>query len=56
MPHITHPAAKLWAKEHKKGKMDRREFLTRTTALGITAATAYGMIGAASPTAPSSRC
>ena len=44
-----HPAALMYAKEAKAGLMDRREFLTRTTALGVTAATAYGLLGAAQP-------
>ena len=44
-----HPAALMYAEEAKAGLMDRREFLTRTTALGVTAATAYGLLGAAQP-------
>lgn len=44
-----HPAALMYAEEEKAGKIDRREFLARTTALGVTAATAYGLIGAAQP-------
>ena len=39
----------MYAEEAKAGLMDRREFLTRTTALGVTAATAYGLLGAAQP-------
>ncbi len=54
MTHTTqtktlHPAAKLYAEEYKAGLMDRREFLTRATSMGVTAAAAYGMIGLAQP-------
>ncbi|MEL6551179.1 MAG: ABC transporter substrate-binding protein [Pseudomonadota bacterium] len=42
----VHPAAVMYAEEHKAGKMDRREFLARTTALGVATTVAYGMIGA----------
>jgi peptide/nickel transport system substrate-binding protein len=41
-----HPAATLYADEYRAGHMDRREFLTRATALGLTAAGAYSLIGA----------
>ncbi|MEM7723963.1 MAG: ABC transporter substrate-binding protein [Pseudomonadota bacterium] len=41
----THPVAEMYAKEHAEGKLDRREFLVRTTALGVSAAAAYSMIG-----------
>ncbi|NVK16876.1 MAG: ABC transporter substrate-binding protein [Rhodobacteraceae bacterium] len=44
-----HWAAKMHAKEVLDGKLDRREFLTRATSLGVTAAAAYGMIGLAAP-------
>ena len=44
-----HWAAKMHAKEVLDGKLDRREFLTRATALGVTATAAYGMIGMAAP-------
>lgn len=40
-----HPAVKMYTEEFKAGKMDRREFLTRATTFGITAAAAYGLIG-----------
>jgi peptide/nickel transport system substrate-binding protein len=36
----------MYRKEYEAGQMDRREFLTRTTMLGVTATAAYGMIGA----------
>lgn len=45
----VHPAAKMYAKEYKDGHMDRREFMSRATMLGVTATAAYGMIGAAKP-------
>ncbi len=44
-----HPAALMHAEEYRAGKLSRREFLTRATALGVAATSAYGLIGAASP-------
>ncbi|GFE66804.1 ABC transporter substrate-binding protein [Litoreibacter roseus] len=44
-----HPAARMYADECKAGKIDRREFLARTTAFGVTTAAAYGLIGATAP-------
>ena len=44
-----HPAALMYANEEKAGKLSRREFLTRTTSLGLTATAAYGLLGLASP-------
>ncbi|MEN8896664.1 MAG: ABC transporter substrate-binding protein, partial [Yoonia sp.] len=44
-----HPAALMYATEEKAGKIDRREFLTRTTALGLTSAAAYGLLGLNAP-------
>jgi peptide/nickel transport system substrate-binding protein len=44
-----HPAATMYAREHRAGHMDRREFLTRSTALGLSAAAAYGLIGLPAP-------
>ena len=41
-----HPAAEMYAREFKQGLLDRREFLVRTTALGVSAAAAYSLIGA----------
>ncbi|MFO6463529.1 ABC transporter substrate-binding protein [Jannaschia sp. KMU-145] len=41
-----HPGAKMFAEEHKRGLMDRREFLTRATALGVSIPAAYALIGA----------
>ncbi len=40
-----HPAAELHAREHREGLLSRREFLGRATALGVSATTAYGLIG-----------
>ncbi|WP_109464457.1 ABC transporter substrate-binding protein [Albibacillus kandeliae] len=45
----THPAAEMHAREFIAGQIDRREFLTRATALGATSAVAYGLIGMPSP-------
>ncbi len=44
-----HPAATMHAEEFSAGKISRREFLTRTTALGVSAAAAYGLIGLPTP-------
>lgn len=41
----THPVAEMYAREYKAGQMNRREFLVRSTALGVSAAAAYSMIG-----------
>ncbi|MEP0156284.1 ABC transporter substrate-binding protein [Pseudophaeobacter sp.] len=46
-----HWAAKMHAQEVIKGKLDRREFLTRATGLGVSAAAAYGLLGLAAPAA-----
>ena len=45
----THPAALMHADEYREGKISRREFLTRATAMGVSAAAAYGLIGASQP-------
>ena len=45
----VHPGAERYAREHLEGKLSRREFLTRATALGVTATTAYALIGARRP-------
>ena len=47
--HRIHPAAKMYAREVQQGKLSRREFMSRTTALGVTATAAYGLLGATSP-------
>ena len=44
-----HPAAQMHADEYAEGKLSRREFLTRATALGLTATAAYGLIGVTQP-------
>ncbi|MEO0766212.1 MAG: ABC transporter substrate-binding protein [Pseudomonadota bacterium] len=44
-----HPAAKSYADEVRAGTLSRREFLTRATSLGVTAAGAYGLLGLAQP-------
>ena len=44
-----HPAAEMHLREVAEGTLSRREFLTRTTALGLTATAAYGLLGMASP-------
>jgi peptide/nickel transport system substrate-binding protein len=45
-PHLTtHPVAEMYADEYKAGQLSRREFLVRSTALGVSAAAAYSMIG-----------
>ncbi|MEZ5752406.1 MAG: ABC transporter substrate-binding protein [Paracoccaceae bacterium] len=46
-----HPAARMHAEEARAGKLSRREFLTRATALGVTATAAYGLLGVAAPQA-----
>ena len=46
-----HPAATMHLQELKDGKLDRREFLVRTTALGVSAAAAYGLLGLDAPAA-----
>jgi peptide/nickel transport system substrate-binding protein len=45
----VHPAAKMYAREFKQGLLDRREFLARTTALGLTATGAYMLGGLQQP-------
>ncbi len=46
---VLHPAAQMYAEEVRAGKLSRREFLTRTTALGVSAAAAYGLLGLSAP-------
>ena len=41
-----HPAARTYVTDYEAGRLSRREFMARTTALGITAAGAYALIGA----------
>ena len=44
-----HPAVATYVKDAKAGKLSRREFLARTTALGVTSAAAYGLLGLEQP-------
>lgn len=44
-----HWAAKMHAREVLDGMLDRREFLSRATALGVSASAAYGLLGMAAP-------
>ena len=44
-----HPAAYMHADEYEAGKIGRREFMTRATAMGVSAAAAYGLIGLPAP-------
>lgn len=46
-----HSAIDAYVKDEKAGKLSRREFLTRTTALGVTSAAAYGLLGLQQPAA-----
>lgn len=39
----------MHAQEYRDGMLNRREFLARATALGVSSATAYGLIGLKSP-------
>ncbi|MFP7571644.1 ABC transporter substrate-binding protein [Marivita sp. S2033] len=44
-----HPAAELYAREFRQGHMDRREFLARTTMLGVSAGAACALAGLPGP-------
>jgi peptide/nickel transport system substrate-binding protein len=46
---LLHPAARMHAQEVIDGKLSRREFMSRTTALGVSAAAAYGLLGLRAP-------
>ena len=46
-----HPAVQMYACEVKEGLLDRREFLSRATALGVSATVAYAAIGLTPPEA-----
>ena len=48
-PNSIHPAAKAYANEATVGTLSRREFLTRATALGVSATAAYALIGLTKP-------
>jgi peptide/nickel transport system substrate-binding protein len=45
----VHTAARSYAKEVADGTLSRREFMTRSTSLGVTATAAYGLLGLAQP-------
>jgi len=45
----VHPAAEMYAAEVRAGQLSRREFLTRSTALGVSAVAAYGLLGMDAP-------
>lgn len=47
----VHPAAAMYAAECRDGRLSRREFLTRATALGLAAPAAYGLLGLTAPAA-----
>ena len=47
--HALHPAAEMHLAELKSGALSRREFLTRTTALGVSAVAAYALMGLDAP-------
>ncbi|MCE8005959.1 ABC transporter substrate-binding protein [Aestuariivita sp.] len=49
MSDTIHPSARAYADEVSAGTLSRREFLTRATSLGVTAAAAYGLLGLAQP-------
>ncbi|MFZ1339552.1 MAG: ABC transporter substrate-binding protein [Paracoccaceae bacterium] len=46
-----HPGAELYGDEARSGRLSRREFLTRATALGVSATAAYGLLGVTAPAA-----
>ncbi|WP_413870578.1 ABC transporter substrate-binding protein [Albidovulum sp.] len=48
-PARIHPAAKQYAAEVAAGSLSRREFLTRASALGVSTAAAYGLLGLEAP-------
>ena len=51
----VHSAVEMYAEETRTGQMSRREFLTRATALGVSAGVAYGLIDEVVPTAEATR-
>ena len=46
-----HPAIRLYAREARSGRMNRREFLAMASALGASTAAAYALAGLAAPQA-----
>jgi len=51
MQNPTHPGADIYSQEARSGRLSRREFLTRATALGVSATAAYGLLGLTAPAA-----
>ncbi|MDO6584612.1 ABC transporter substrate-binding protein [Salipiger sp. 1_MG-2023] len=49
LPQPRHPLAQLHARELAEGRLTRREFLTRVTALGVPVAGAYALGGLPAP-------
>ena len=41
----VHAKAEMYAKEYAEGHLSRREFMVRATALGVSSAAAYALIG-----------
>ncbi len=52
LEHRLHPTIPALAAEHRRGLVSRREFLTRATALGLSATAARRMVGAAPAATP----
>ncbi|WP_163849722.1 ABC transporter substrate-binding protein [Pseudooceanicola aestuarii] len=50
----VHPAARMYAQEFRAGKLSRREFLTRASALGVATPMAYALGGLDAPVAAES--
>ncbi|MGB3147588.1 MAG: ABC transporter substrate-binding protein, partial [Paracoccaceae bacterium] len=50
-PNLLPSAITTFANDLRDGKISRREFLTRSTALGVSATAAYGVLGLAAPEA-----
>ncbi|WP_322892409.1 MULTISPECIES: ABC transporter substrate-binding protein [unclassified Yoonia] len=45
----VHPIALQYSRDAAAGKLSRRAFLARTTALGVSASAAYGLLGLSAP-------
>ena len=48
---VAHPAIRMYTEELARGRLSRREFLTRTTALGLSAGAAAALAGLPAPAA-----
>ncbi len=48
-PATLHPGVGPCLRDHQDGRLSRREFLTRASVLGVTAAAAYGLLGLPMP-------